>query len=1059
MPLPLVVGAPRTDTNALADAALAALGFNRSDTSALSEFTALLVGSSPSDASSLADAGSMALGFQRTDGAGLIDGATAALGFPRSERTALAEFTAFVVGAPRSDASGIADAASTALGFPRIDGAGLIDGATAAMGLPRADLAILADAVELLRGRTASDSATFADVVALLMALPRVEAAAVAESASAEVGLRRPTDLGLAESATAASEHWPPVGVFFRASAHSLQMRPYSEASSLADFGQSMMGTGKVAGVSLSAAVAYTVTETAADLALTKADSPDPVVVGSPLTYSLTVTNSGPADATGVVVTDVLPVGVSFQSATASQGTCAQVNGSVVCDLGTLDANAEATLSISVVPAASVGGTTITNSATVSSDNADPNTDNNGASASTVVDPLSQPTPTPTPGPQPQPGPGPPPPPPPPLLEADLVVTMRDLPDPALVGNVVTYVVTVVNDGPSDAPEVEVVDTLPVDVAYQSATPSQGACDETSGTVTCTLGTIGNGASATITITVIPGAAVGGTTIVNSASATASVTDPDDSNNLASEETAVDPQADLSITKAASPDPVTVGNTLIYTVTVTNDGPSTASQVVLTDALPTGVTLESTVSSQGVCVLQSGTVTCTLGSIGSGTQATVTIDVVPTISLGGTTITNVASVASSVADPDTSNNATSIDTGVSVPALADLSVTKDDAPDPVPVGSLLTYTVTVANAGPVEATGVVLTDSLPADVTFNSADASQGTCSETSGTLTCDLGSIDSGAQATLIIQVVPSEAAGGNTIPNSVTVAANETDPNVNDNRASQSTNVSVSALADVAVAVTGSPDPVVVGEDLTYRVVVTNGGPSDAPGVVLTDTLPEQTVLKSATAGQGGCLELDGTVTCALGSLEVGDAVDVFITVKPMEGAGGTSIPNRASVESDLIDPDSANNEIVHTTTVLSTNQADVSLTAAPAPESAFAGDALTYELTVKNSGLSTASAVVLTDVLPPNVRLDSATASQGSCSLGPDTLTCDLGDLDVDAEATVTISITVGAESGGTTITNAADVTSGVIDPNGSDDRVSQSTCGRRQSGPPGETAGIR
>ena len=115
-------------------------------------------------------------------------------------------------------------------------------------------------------------------------------------------------------------------------------------------------------------------------------------------------------------------------------------------------------------------------------------------------------------------------------------------------------------------------------------------------------------------------------------------------------------------------------------------------------------------------------------------------------------------MTSEVADPDLLNNAASEITSAS-PA-ADIAITKSDSPDPALVGEELVYTVTVANNGPSRASGVVLTDALPADVTFGSGEASQGSgCSQGAGTVTCDLGTIDNDASAVVTISVTPLEA------------------------------------------------------------------------------------------------------------------------------------------------------------------------------------------------------------------------------------------------------------------------------------------------------------
>ena len=123
-----------------------------------------------------------------------------------------------------------------------------------------------------------------------------------------------------------------------------------------------------------------------------------------------------------------------------------------------------------------------------------------------------------------------------------------------------------------------------------------------------------------------------------------------------------------------------------------------------------------------------------------------------------------------------------------VPPRADLSVTKTDSPDPTSALSPLTYTMTVTNHGPQEATGVTVTDTLPEDVTYSSATPTQGNCLEAGGTVTCDLGTLPDGANAMVTIVVAPQSEG---TIENSVSVTANEIDADPGNNSATAGTTV----------------------------------------------------------------------------------------------------------------------------------------------------------------------------------------------------------------------------------------------------------------------------
>ena len=242
--------------------------------------------------------------------------------------------------------------------------------------------------------------------------------------------------------------------------------------------------------------------------------------------------------------------------------------------------------------------------------------------------------------------------------------------------------------------------------------------------------------------------------------------------------------ADLSITKSDSPDPVTAGATLTYTLTVTNNGPSDATGVIVTDPLPAGITLVSATASPGSC---GGAVSCNLGTLASGASATITIVVTVDAAMPcGTVLTNTASVVSNTLDPNAGNNTTSADTVVACPA--DLSIAKTAAPDPVTAGNELAYTLTVTNNGPAGATGVIVTDTLPAGVTLVSATPSQGTCG---GAVTCALGNLASGSSVTITIIATVDPALAGGVITNTASVTGTETDPDPANNTASAETRV----------------------------------------------------------------------------------------------------------------------------------------------------------------------------------------------------------------------------------------------------------------------------
>jgi uncharacterized repeat protein (TIGR01451 family) len=722
-------------------------------------------------------------------------------------------------------------------------------------------------------------------------------------------------------------------------------------------------------------ATATTVVNAAADLSLSKTDAPDPVLVGSNLTYMLTVTNDGPSDAAGVSISDPLPAGVTFVSASTG---CSEASGTVTCTIGNLANGANTSRTIVVTP--TVANPSLSNTATATATTADPNAGNNSATASTDVDPA-----------------------------ADLSLSKTDAPDPVLVGNELTYTLTVTNNGPSDASGVSISDSLPAGVSFVSA---GAGCAEASGTVTCAVGDLANGANTSRTITVTP--TVANPTLTNTATASATTADPAPGNNSATATTTVNAvpvaSADLSLTKTDSPDPVTVGNDLTYTLTVTNNGPDAAAGVTISDTLPSGVTF---VSATG-CTHASGTVTCAVGDLGNGASATRTIVVTPTAA--NPSLSNTAAVTATTGDPNTANNsATETTTVTAVPAAsADLALMKTDAPDPVLVGSNLAYTLTVTNNGPDGATGVTISDPLPAGVTFVSAGAG---CTEASGTVTCAIGDLANGSSASRTITVTPTVA--NPTLSNTATASATTADPVPANNSATATTDVD--PVADLALTKTDAPDPVLVGNDLTYTLTVTNNGPSDATGATISDPLPADVTFVSAATG---CTNASGTVTCAIGALANGANTSRTITVTPT--VADAALTNTATASAATHDPNTGNNSATAVTDV--DPAADLSVTKAGAPDPVLVGGELTYTLTVANAGPSDSTGVTITDPLPSGVSFVSASAG---CTNDSGTVTCAIGDLANGANAIRTI--TVRPTVANPTLSNTAQVTASTGDPN--------------------------
>ncbi|MCH7801338.1 MAG: DUF11 domain-containing protein, partial [Chloroflexi bacterium] len=416
-----------------------------------------------------------------------------------------------------------------------------------------------------------------------------------------------------------------------------------------------------------------------------------------------------------------------------------------------------------------------------------------------------------------------------------------------------------------------------------STNSSQGSACSGSAITTCNLGSIGAGAIATVTI-VVRADALG--TLVNQANATSTVADLNLSNNMSTVTITVIPAADLTITKSATPDPALVGASVTYTLTVTNIGPATSTNVVLTDNLPSSVSIVATSTTQGTC---SGiaTLTCNIGTLAVGASSTVTIVIIPTAT---GTLANSASVIGSEPDPNTSNNSATNTMTVSR-ATVDLAVTKTDAPDPVQAGQDITYTIIVTNNGPDTSTPVTLIDVLPVGVTLAAASTTQGSCSGTT-VITCNLGILTSGASSTVTIVV---KTASPGALMNTATVASADADTNSANNTATSTTAVSPT---DLRITKSGPSEFVGQGDGITFNITVTNLGSATATNVIVTDALPAAIIFASSTPSNI-CALSGNEVICNLGTLAPGASSTVLIhaTAGPYAGF----FTNTATVSAD--------------------------------------------------------------------------------------------------------------------------------------------------------------
>lgn len=234
---------------------------------------------------------------------------------------------------------------------------------------------------------------------------------------------------------------------------------------------------------------------------------------------------------------------------------------------------------------------------------------------------------------------------------------------------------------------------------------------------------------------------------------------------------------------------------------------------------------------------------------------------------------------------------------------ADLSITKSDAPDPATAGETLDYTINVNNAGPADAFDVEVTDTLPAQVTYQSGPPE---CSHSAGTVTCTRDVLQSGASWNFTITVLVDPSAGGSTLTNNVSVDSDQDDPNAANNSASTTTAVvAVSDFEMVSVVADGPPSELIVGETATFDVdsTIRNNGPSGPTDATVTRTA---TPSAGATVAPAGAVSNEAAVDVGE-SRTVTDAYTVGCTAPGNHTV--TFISTVESTDPAVSDPDPSN------------------------------------------------------------------------------------------------------------------------------------------------------
>ncbi len=371
---------------------------------------------------------------------------------------------------------------------------------------------------------------------------------------------------------------------------------------------------------------------------------------------------------------------------------------------------------------------------------------------------------------------------------------------------------------------------------------------------------------------------------------------------------------------------------------------------------------------------------------------------------------------------------------VSTGALAtvDLSLTKEaDTTSPLN-GLEVDFAMEVRNAGPSVASQVLLSDPLVPGMQFVSATATQGSCSLNATTVECNLGALAVGAVAAVTLRVRVSREG---TLTNTAEVTAAETDSNPVDNAASAM--VTVTPAADLQVAASAQPDPVAVGQQLTYGVDVRNLGASLARNASLTVRFPAGIEFVSTDIPEGvNCQGNDRNVICNLSAVVAGG--NRRITIRVIPRLPGTILVS-VQAQSSTFDLNPEDNTLfVETTVSAMLNSSDLVMSKTVQPAVGRRGGQVVYGLEVRNQGPDASSDAIVVESLPEALQFTGFTNPFGSCTTGEDGLACRMGDLGVGQSKFLQLSFVVPAQARGL-IVNRALVRGPGVDPEPANDEA--------------------
>ncbi len=700
-----------------------------------------------------------------------------------------------------------------------------------------------------------------------------------------------------------------------------------------------------------------------ADVKVTKTADKKSYNPGETITYTIAVTNSGPSGAKAPIVRDAVPQQVENPMFSVNSGPPASWTGATILP----DMPAGQTTLIRITGRVKAGAAgSLANSAAVSTTTPNKDGKENTVTGKTTDDPINGD----------------------PVIgdTADVKTTKTADKKVYNPGETITYTIAVSNSGPAVAKAPKVTDTVPAGVENPQFSVDGGPLAHWIGETT--LPDMPAGKTTLVRITGKIKANASGS-LANSATTTTPTPNKDGMNNTTTGKTSDDPingdpsvagAADVTTKKSADKKGYSPGETITYTITVTNAGPGTAKAPKVSDAVPAQI--ESPQYSVDNVALGAWSGEATLPDMPAGKVTVVKITGTIKANASGS-LANSATTTTPTPNKDGGNNTTTgrttddpINGDPSIIGTADLVVTKVADKAALRPGEVLTYAITLTNNGPATAKAPVVNDRIIAPIENPQYSLDGGvTWSPWTGSVT--LPDITQGARAIVVVRGTVNRDTPPGELTNSATVTTTtpgkdgQTTP-----KTSTTATTTITPVARLVMTVTVDKDNPRPGEDLTYTINLKNNGPAGAKTPTI--TFPPPTGLTDIRfSNDGGKTWTPWTGSTKVPDLPNGGTTSILVRGK-VEG-NTPNINSNITTTSTTDDPEAGKNIVSRDTAV--TGTADVSATKTADKTSAIPGDTITYTISVNNAGPSAAKTPTITDALPAAIENPQFSVDDGA------------------------------------------------------------------------------